>query len=802
MRRLMLYDRQGNGLRDLPEADVFSAVLREEINGEHSLEVTTTHVLEKGWRVLFRDGRGKWREFAVSGVDAEHASGQRAIGTYYCVWSVQEDLQGVTVSAMPGVQSPVPASTALQSLLSTTTRWARGTVTNTKTGGASMYDRSAWQALSTLVEVWGGEVDVTITVDPVSGVTGRQVDLYDKQGERTAIRRYDFGRDLASVKRTLPDAPLYCRISPRGKGEQTDGGGYGRKITIESVNDGKDYLEYAPMVEAAKLPDGDGGWEYPTLIVENPDCEEPADLKAWAQSVLSDYCTPKVSYEIDVVQAGVEGVDFQGVSLGDAVQVVDGKLGLRVEGRITSVTTDLVNERNVTVEIGSAAKSVASQFKTVSMTLATIANTITTMSTAEYIDALLDRINAEINATGGYTYITEGQGIRTYDVAVSDPLVGAEATKVVEIKGGSIRIADSKTAQGEWEWRSVFTSGRIAADMVVAANLTAGYIGNPNGNYWNLDTGEFLMGTSAGFGDSTVGEVLDAMDAKITDVDVEYASSQSTTVAPESGWSTTAPAWQAGYYIWSRTKTVTGNGTSYSDPVCISGRDGQTGTNAAAVYLYTRAFAWAVEDSTLIANNAANLVVTGTTAKVSAATVSGTTLALTQLDMADPLTYTFETGNLTGSLGSWSRSIPAGTDTCYVIMATAIANTASDTIARAEWSEPVALSSAGVDGLNQATVFLFQRAQEWKRAATSLVAPNASAFRVNGTTAAVDGEVSGTTLAIADTAPEKPSVVTTYTFASGVLSPIPAGWSRSVPEGEATCYVTTAAAISAGVSSR
>ena len=800
MRRLMLYDRLGSPLGELPEGDVFAATLHEEINGEHSLEITTTHVLGKGSRLLCQDGRGKWREFAVSGVDAEHASGNRAIGTYYCTWSVQQDLQGVTVSVMPGVQSPVNASTALNALLSATTRWQRGTVTNTKTGGASMYDRSAWQAMSTLVEVWGGEVDTTIEVDTKTGVTARKVDLYDKQGEQTAKRRFDFGCDLKSVKRVMADEPLYCRISPRGKGEQTDGGGYGRKITIEDVNAGKDYLTYTPMVDAAKLPDGNGGYEYPTLIVENSKCETPQALKEWAQGVLSECCTPQVSYKIDVLQAGVEGVDFDGVSLGDAVHVVDGKFGsggLRVEGRVTSIVTDLLNERDVTIEIGSTSKSIANQFKTVSMSIAEISNTITSMSTAEYIDALLDRINAEINATGGYTYITEGQGLRTYDAAVSDPLVGAEATKVVEIKGGSIRIANSRTAQGEWEWRSVFTSGRIAADMVTAAQLTTGYIGNPNGNYWNLDSGELRMSLGGTLGDSTVEEVLDAIDAAITETDVEYAQGTSTATAPTSGWSTTAPQWEAGKYIWTRTKTVNGNGTSYSDPVCISGRDGQTGTNAAAVYLYTRVFPWAVSGTTLNVNTAGDLTVSGTTATVSAANVSGTTLALTQMDVADPLTYTFASGMLSGNLGSWSRSIPAGTDACYVSMATAVSNSASDTIARAEWSEPVALSTAGVDGLNQATVFLFQRAKEWEQRATSLVAPSASAFNVSGTTATMQGSVSCTTLEVAETTPDKPNVATSYTFASGELSPIPSGWSRSVPDGEATCYVTTAAAISA-----
>lgn len=496
----MLYDRLGNPLGELAEADVFEAVLREEINGEHSLTITTTRVLEKGIRMLYEDGRSKWREFVVAGVDAEHASGNRAIGTYYCVWSVQQDLQGVTVSVMPGVQSPTTAALALTSLLSTTSRWSRGTVTQTSTGGASMYDRSAWEALSTLVEVWGGEVDATIEIGTQSGVVGRAVDLYAAQGEQTAMRRFDFGADLMSVKRTLADNPLFCRISPRGKGEQTDAGGYGRKITIESVNGGLDYLTYQPMVDAAKLPDGNGGYEYPTLIVENSDCETPADLKTWAQSVLAEYCTPKVTYEVDVLQAGIEGVDVSGVSLGDAVQVVDRKFGgdgIRVQGRVRSITTDLLNERDIKIVIGDAEESISSKFAKVDKSLASVNNDLTVMSTADYIDNLLDRINTEINATGGYTYIVPGNGILTFDVAVADPLNPVEASQVVEVKGGSIRIANSRTAQGAWEWKTVFTSGHIAANLVTAANITTGYIGSSGDTFIDLDSHTVQLGQTS-----------------------------------------------------------------------------------------------------------------------------------------------------------------------------------------------------------------------------------------------------------------------------------------------------------------
>lgn len=66
--------------------------------------------------------------------------------------------------------------------------------------------------------------------------------------------------------------------------------------------------------------------------------------------------------------------------------------------------------------------------------------------------------------------------------------------------------------------------------------------------------------------------------------------------------------------------------------------------------------------------------------------------------------------------------------------------------------------TTGSTGLNQATIFLYSR-----------------------------------------TTSTKPSSPTTYTFASGVLSPIPSDWSRSVPPSNGDpCYVTTAVAIGYG----
>ena len=504
MIRVMLYDRFDQPLGELAEGEVFGLVRTERINGEHSLKITTTRVLEKGQRILTCDARGKWREHVVYGTDALHDSGEKPFGEYYCVWSVQHDLVGTRISSMPGVQTPVAASVALAAALAGTARWANGTVTNTNMGGASMYDTDGWSGLSTLVNVWGGEIDTTIEVGSM-GVTARKVDLYAMQGDQDAKRRFDFGADIKSVRRRMDDGAIYCRITPRGKGEETDSGGYGRKITIESVNDGKDYLENEDMVDLAKLPDGNGGWEYPTLEVENSGCTTPQELLDWARSVLEYYTVPKITYTVDVLQLAQEGVDMHGVSLGDTVHIVDRKFGsgLRTSGRVMQTVVNMLDEADMQVTVGSIGGDIADIIASMETRLSSVTDVLGSvgMGTDDYYSVMLAHLNEQINATGGYTYITEGQGVRTYDAAVTDPLVGAEASAVVEVKGGTIRIANSKTAQGAWKWKTVFTSGLVASEVLSASRITTGALRVEDANHnavmvADIDSGTFEVNTS------------------------------------------------------------------------------------------------------------------------------------------------------------------------------------------------------------------------------------------------------------------------------------------------------------------
>ena len=76
---------------------------------------------------------------------------------------------------------------------------------------------------------------------------------------------------------------------------------------------------------------------------------------------------------------------------------------------------------------------------------------------------------------------------------------------------------------------------------------------------------------------STAKKYTDTENLKnVISVTVYYAVGNSSTEPPTSGWSTTPPQWEDGLYMWQKTITVYGDGTSKeSKPVNISGSRGQ-----------------------------------------------------------------------------------------------------------------------------------------------------------------------------------------------------------------------------------
>lgn len=79
---------------------------------------------------------------------------------------------------------------------------------------------------------------------------------------------------------------------------------------------------------------------------------------------------------------------------------------------------------------------------------------------------------------------------------------------------------------------------------------------------------------------SEVSSQTQAIKKTVKQVDVEYYLSTSTTSATGGAWSTTAPIWQEGKYMWSRQKVTYTDGTSITrNATCIAGAKGADGKN-------------------------------------------------------------------------------------------------------------------------------------------------------------------------------------------------------------------------------
>ena len=78
---------------------------------------------------------------------------------------------------------------------------------------------------------------------------------------------------------------------------------------------------------------------------------------------------------------------------------------------------------------------------------------------------------------------------------------------------------------------------------------------------------------------SSVETKIETVESKtIYSVDVMYALSDSSTQIPTTGWSTTAPAWENGKYMWQKTVTTYGDGsTEETSATCITGAKGENG---------------------------------------------------------------------------------------------------------------------------------------------------------------------------------------------------------------------------------
>lgn len=280
-----------------------------------------------------------------------------------------------------------------------------------------------------------------------------------------------------------------------------------KRVSFTAINDGKPYLvdENARLLYGIR--DAAGDIQHAEGEVIFNDATNPQELLRLGKQKLKEVSKPQVSYEAEVVNLGRAGFDPDGVSIGDAVQIVDTTFNppIRVEGRVLKIEEDLLDSVDATrITLGNISESYTQKRRAMQQKLdALIAQSDEWNAVADgnslYVRDLIGRLNEILNARGGYTYLTPNAGLFVYDKNKDK-----NPATVTQIGGGFWRIADSKKSNGDWDWKNVCDGHGLFANRIYT-----GILSDAQGrNFWNLDTGEFSLQAAVKIGGKTVQQIV------------------------------------------------------------------------------------------------------------------------------------------------------------------------------------------------------------------------------------------------------------------------------------------------------
>lgn len=461
-----------------------------ELNGINSLEFETDKKIEKGNRLVFKDYQGIWNEYIVQEVEILH-EGLKIEYSVFCEQSINE-LFGHFISDLKPRETK--ASAIVDKVLQDT-RFSVGHIDDLGLKSFNLYHIDAKSALWKIIDIYDCDIDVNIDVKD-SKVVGRYINLYKHKGSFEG-KRYTYKKDIKSIKKTIDYTNIATKLYGYGKGEEIvdeDGkatGGYGRKINFSEINGGKSYITN----EEARLKYGVGKEKnHIEGQFEDGDCEDKKELLELTKKELEKRSKPQISYELKVEDLSkYPGFEFEGVGLGDDVIVKDKELDLTVYTRIIKIIDSPFDNSDTEITLGNYIKDISNKFleyenlrKSIESRNKSIGEEIDKLAKSTeqgFLKSLVDRLNTELNATGGYVYFEQGKGI----IILNAPKEG-NPTQAITLKGGTIAIANKKKANGDWDWTTFGTGNGFTASVLTAGILKGGKV------RWNLEDGTLLIG--------------------------------------------------------------------------------------------------------------------------------------------------------------------------------------------------------------------------------------------------------------------------------------------------------------------
>lgn len=514
------FSRWGDNLGRLT---VSAATHTDALDGTDELGITCAEDLVKGDRIVWIDLQGTCHEHIVDTIDRVHDDDGAPETQAVCINSVNDTWDDWLDDKRPSGSVAV----ALASILADT-RWEVGTCDQGGSASRTFYHESVREGLAGIIETWGGELETLIVHDGAS-IVSRRVGVRAKRGNQNSAKRFTWTKDLVSVKRSVASDNPKTRVYGYGKGVETEGGGYGRRLTFGDINNGKDYVEDAEATTVWGHPDGEGGILPAVASYVNEQCEDAAQLLQETKDYLEQVKEPKVTYTASVIDLYAFGRSWEGVGVGDDVAIIDKGFsaeGVRLHGRVSQIERDLLTG-DATVTFGTLTDTMADMWQSVNSALKSNSQQNALYDAAagtsvSWLIQLQQALNAQFNAVGTYHVETFELGEIWSNVPLNPetglPVKSTADMWAINVNGRGQRLAAGLTSDGQWDWRTFFTGGMVTADVINAGTMKAdrvraGLLTDEKGNnFWDLTSGEFSLSAGAKLGDTSVEDLFSGLD--------------------------------------------------------------------------------------------------------------------------------------------------------------------------------------------------------------------------------------------------------------------------------------------------
>ena len=469
-------------------------IQNEEINKIQTIECTTVYseLIEKASYIGHKDYSDNriFHLYKIDHITKTSVTDVKIVGVHTFFDDMESD--GYVKDFRPTNREVVGVLTTILD----GSRWKLGSVNVQRNYTGNFYYVTRKEAISKLIEAT--QIEIKPRLEFSRGkITGRYLDVFTRLGGRNG-KVFVHGRDLLTVSEKKSQGAIYTAVVGRGKGEETDTGGYGRRITFKDVvwtksrgnavdkPAGQEYVEIPAMT---KLYGFEKGTKPRIKIVEFQDETDKEKLLRLSYEWLEKNSRMQVEYSAKVLNVG-------NLELGDTVGIFNPKLGIKYETRVFKVKRNLVD--NKLTEFGIGDKVTTSPF---SRTIE-LAKEMKSFQddTVYWLDKIRERLSDKLINEDGYNYDLKADN--EYKVPAGyysfDKPIDQNPTKVVYMGAGKIAIANSKKPTGEWNWKTFLDGTGATLDLINTGVLRAGRIQSADGrSYWDLDSGEFHLEQSA-----------------------------------------------------------------------------------------------------------------------------------------------------------------------------------------------------------------------------------------------------------------------------------------------------------------